>query len=144
MKTKTNYLALFALIFTIGLNAQNYDQRLLQVYSAERLQQIEQNAPGSIDYLNFYVRNSYQFIERPEGKEIETKELRFVNIQTGAEMSFDLTEADLRNFNPMLFNCRPGENHTYYSIGSSNKILMMLSQKEIERRYKLHIEQQKL
>jgi hypothetical protein len=140
---KIKLLSVLLLFFVVELKAQNYDQRLLQVYSASSLEQMERNAPGTIDYLNFYVANSYQFIVKPEGKDIPTQELNFVDLQTGAVLSYTLTPADLDQFNPYLFNCKPGIKHTYYTIGTQGKILMMLSQSEIERRYKKHLESQK-
>jgi hypothetical protein len=117
--------------------AQQADSKLYDVYTIDQINNFRQNNPKSIDYFNFYVNNVALIVDFPEGKPIEVQQLFKIDPKTGTVLSDEITQADLMDFNPYLYNCKPAnEKDTYYVIGSTGKLLIMHSTQEIARKYK--------
>jgi hypothetical protein len=64
------------LLFTLNSFAQISDPKLSAVYSPEQLNNLKNTMPGSIDYLNYYVNNSYRIVDFPTEKAIEHQMLK--------------------------------------------------------------------
>lgn len=129
------------LVFILGFTAysQQADSKLCDVYTVDQINNFRQNNPSSIDYMNFYVNNVAIITDFPEGKQIETQQLFRVDFKTGTVLSDEITEADLMDFNPYLYNCKPANSkNTYYIIGSTGKLLIMRSTQEMAKKYKQH------
>jgi len=125
------------LLFTLNSFAQIADNKLSVLYSPEQLSNLKNTMPGSIEYLNYYVNNSYRITDFPTEKPIEHQMLKKVDPVTGEILSGEITINDIRDFNPYLFNCKPQMNkRTYYKIGNTGKMLIMYSHKEIQSGFK--------
>ena len=132
-------LFLVSFVFVLGFTAfsQQADSKLYDVYTINQIDNFRQNNPESIDYMNFYVNNVALIVDFPEGKQIETQQLFRIDPKTGTILSDEITEADLTDFNPYLYNCKPAnDKNTYYTIGSTGKLLIMRSTQEMAKRYK--------
>ena len=132
-------LFLVTLVLVLGFTAysQQADSKLYDVYTLNQIENFRQNNPASIDYMNFYVNNVATIVDFPEGKQIETQQLFRIDPKTGTVLSDEITESDLMDFNPYLYNCKPAnETNTYYTIGSTGKLLIMHSTQEMARKYK--------
>jgi len=125
------------LLFTLNSFAQISDPKLSAVYSPEQLNNLKNTMPGSIDYLNYYVNNSYRIVDFPTEKAIEHRMLKKIDPLTGQTINQEITINDIRDFNPYLFNCKPQmTSRTYYKIGNTGKMLIMYSHKEIQAGFK--------
>ena len=131
-------LLVLAFVFVLGFTAysQQADSKICDVYTVDQINNFKKT-PGAIDYMNFYVNNVAQIVDFPEGKQLETQQLFRVDPKTGTILSDEITEADLMDFNPYLYNCKPAnDKNTYYIIGSTGKLLIMHSTQEMSRKYK--------
>jgi len=132
-------LLLSVLVFVLGFTtySQQADSKLCDVYSVSQLEHFRQVSPQSIDYMNFYVNNVVTIVDFPKGKQLETQQLFKKDPKTGELLTDEITSLDLINFNPYLYNCKSASNkNTYYTIGSTKKLLVMYSVQEMARKYK--------
>ena len=117
---------------------QQTDSKLSAVYSPEELISIKQSSPNAIEYFNFYVNNSYVITYFVADKPMDYKELHKINPQTKEVLSDAITTSDVTDFNPYLFDCNPDtEKRTYYKMGNTGKLLIMLSRKEIQKKFRM-------
>ncbi len=125
------------LLFTLNSFAQIADNKLSVMYSPEQLTSLKNTMPGSIEYMNYYVNHSYRIVDYPTGKPVETIELKKIDPISKEVLNDEITLNDIRDFNPYKFNCKPQMNkQSYYKIGNTGKMLIMLSHKEIQRGFK--------
>ena len=117
---------------------QQTDSKLSAVYSPEQLIQMKQTSPDAIEYFNFYVNNSYVITNFVADKPMDYKELHKINPQTKEILSDVVKTSDIVNFNPYLFDCNPDmDKRTYYKMGDTGKLLIMLSRKEIDKKFRI-------
>lgn len=135
------YKNFLIVVLVIGLalaaGAQTADSKLLSVYSQEKLDIMEANAPGSIDYLNFYVNHAYVVVDAPQGKNLVVEELYLINPLTLEKVTNLVYLQDLENFNPLQYSCTTNGESSFYSIIGSSKILMMYSQPVLQEKYRI-------
>ncbi len=132
-------LLLVVLVFVLGFTAysQQADSKLYDVYTLDQIENFRQKNPASVDYMNFYVNNVAMIVDFPDGKPIEVQQLFKIDPKTGTVLSDEIVQSDLVDFNPYLYNCKPANNKsTYYTIGSTGKLLIMSSTQEMARKYK--------
>ena len=94
-------LFLFCAFFALNLSAQQqstFDSRLLFRYEAEFLENLYRTNPSKLDYLNFYVENSYslhQLVEIPAEKLSQFPDiLELINLPENFEISVWHSEKD--------------------------------------------------
>ena len=129
-------LFLFCAFYALNLSAQQqstFDSRLLFRYEAEFLENLDRTNPSKLDYLNFYVVNSYslhQLEEIPAEKLNEFPDiLEHINIPENYTLPNTI---DQENFNILLFDVVFKENQSStYRIGDSNILVYLKSKNEI-------------
>ena len=129
-------LFLFCAFFALNLSAQQqstFDSRLLFRYEAEFLENLYRTNPSKLDYLNFYVENSYslhQLVEIPAEKLSQFPDiLELINLPENYTLPKTI---DQSNFNILLFDVVFKENQSItYRIGDSNILVYLKSKNEI-------------
>ncbi len=101
----------------------DYDERLLDKYPAERLEELAQSHPELIDYWTFLLDHSCKVVDAPVGKSPEIH--GEVKLKKGVHPN---TYA--------LGLPNPGEHARYYSIRRSDKLLLVLSSAQAAEAYK--------
>ena len=131
-------LLISAVLLTMYSYSQQADLRLSAVYSAEEISKLKQSAPDAINYFNFYVSNSYIITDFVADKPMDYKELHKIDPRTKEVLSDDIRTSDVIDFNPYLFDCTPDmDKRTYYKMGDTGKLLIMLSRKEINKKFRI-------
>lgn len=133
-----NYLRILyvflALLCYSGLYAQNpsdsIDQRVVEMYGQNRLNELLRDQPDYVDYLNYYVQNAFQVLnDVPDYKLIDTpdiSELRYLN--TGEPVEF----IGIESLNILLISLKR-KNHEYftYKIGNTGKAIVFIAPQDI-------------
>jgi hypothetical protein len=127
---------LFCTLFAIQLSAQQdatYDSRLLFRYEAEFLNNLQTTNPSQLNYLNFYVANSYSFYQHQEIPAEKLHQFPDILELISAPDGYDLPLViDQSNFNILLFDVVFKENQSNaYRIGDTNVVVYLKSKKEI-------------
>lgn len=129
-------LFLFCAFYALNLSAQQqstFDSRLLFRYEAEFLENLYRTNPSKLDYLNFYVENSYSLLQLEEIPAEKLNEfpdiLEHINIPENYTLPNTI---DQENFNILLFDVVFKENQSStYRIGDSNILVYLKSKNEI-------------
>ena len=129
-------LFLFCALFALSLSAQQqstFDSRLLFRYEAEFLEDLALTNPSKLDYLNFYIENSYslhQLDEIPMEKISQFPDiLELLNVPEGYVIPTTINE---NNFNILLFEVVFKEKQSSsYRIGDTNILVYIKSKNEI-------------
>jgi len=129
-------LFLFCAVFALNVSAQQqstYDSRLLFRYEPEFLENLALTNPSKLDYLNFYIGNSYslhQFEEIPPEKISQFPDiLELLNVPEGYVVPTSINET---NFNILLFEVVFKEKQSSsYRIGDTNILVYIKSKNEI-------------
>ena len=129
-------LFLFCAVFALNVSAQQqstYDSRLLFRYEPEFLENLALTNPSKLDYLNFYIENSYslhQLDEIPSEKISQFPDiLELLNVPEGYVIPTTINET---NFNILLFEVVFKEKQSSsYRIGDTNILVYIKSKNEI-------------
>ena len=129
-------LFLFCAVYALNLFAQQqstFDSRLLFRYEAEFLENLSITNPSKLDYLNFYIGNSYslhQLDEIPSEKISQFPDiLELLNVPEGYVVPATINET---NFNILLFEVVFKEKQSSsYRIGDTNILFYIKSKNEI-------------
>ena len=129
-------LFLFCAVYALNLFAQQqstFDSRLLFRYEAEFLENLSITNPSKLDYLNFYIGNSYslhQLDEIPSEKISQFPDiLELLNVPEGYVVPATINET---NFNILLFEVVFKEKQSSsYRIGDTNILVYIKSKNEI-------------
>ena len=126
--------------FTLSLFAQqidSIDSRLLFRYDAEFLNNLVLTNPSKLNYLNFYVGNSYTF-HQSEQMPLEKLDqipnlLNFISVPD----SFDIPNTiDQTNFSILMFDVVfKQDKQNIYRLGDTNILVYLKSKEEIYRLY---------
>jgi len=115
------FMTLCLPLITIAQNETKpeIDKRLYEVFEADFLEKMQQEKPHFIQFQNFYLDNSYEIVDFPEGKTSEypiivIEDLENINIIALKNQDAFKTNQDYPNF---------------YIIKDSGKMLMILSNK---------------
>ncbi len=130
------HLPLILLLSFISTNLfSQHNEKLLVKYDVASLDQLKQNNPNEYNFLVYYVDKGTYFVEMPS-KPINYIDLEKVNPLTGEiNNNFSFNDIDFDNFNPLEFNCECDMSHsTYYKVGDTGKLLIVLSRSKIENR----------
>jgi hypothetical protein len=131
------YSALLVILMATKLFAQrestaNYNQKLVDFYGTEYLNNLTTNNPGALKYISYFVDNGYWIEDSPKDisdfQDINSVD-RIVS-KTNPDISKTSTlGAEL--FNILTYNIQAKENKQYYRIGDSNKLIVVYSRAEI-------------
>ncbi len=129
MKIVILFLAI-STVFATHLFAQQSivaDARLSDVYSQDYLNDLEQNNPQEIEYLNWYLDNSYQIVYAGVEKCEQMPCLKHLNTETKlpGEIVNSINEED---FNILLYSFERGyDKKTHYRIGNTGYAIVFES-----------------
>ncbi len=130
-------LLLSLILMGIGAFAQSLpiDSRLYAKYSEEDLLNMQQNLPSKLEYLNWFVENSYVIkdVANPEG--LDYPKLKYLDKDTKM-LGSEVNEYDAENFNIMEFGFEISQKSSNaYLIGNTGKLLVFYSGKDLTNLY---------
>jgi hypothetical protein len=128
-------VVLFTALFYSLSVAQSIDTRLNTKYSNEYLQDLAQNSPNELKYLNWCLDNSFTIIEVLPEKTGGLPVLNFIDPQTKA-LCGTVESFDPDNINIYLFSFeRKYDKPTTYLIGSTGYAIVFDSSKKVAENY---------
>lgn len=110
------------------------DSRLYAKYSEEDLLDMQQNRPQDLDYLNWFVENSYVIKDVVNPGVLDYPKLKYMDRETKMEGS-EVTEFDAENFNIMEYGFEISKSSNVYLIGNTGKILVFYSSDDLTKLY---------
>lgn len=125
------------LFVNVCMLAQNTipDERLYDVYSQEYLQNLVTNNPDKIDYLNWYLDNSYKIIHSNIEKSSQFPYLKHYDLSTKT-VGQNVQSINETDFNLYLYDFRRKiEGRTGYRIGDTGLIILFDSHKKIAENF---------
>ncbi len=109
---KLSLLTFFAALLSFASYSQQYDSRLLDVYSESELAEISNEHPDRIKVLNYAIDHAVQVMDLPKGK----------------DATFDGSlNADLKNPKWTDLKIKLKETNQYYRITGTDKVIMVKS-----------------
>lgn len=108
--------------------APTIDERLYEVFEVDFLERLQNKSPSQLQYHNFFLDNIYEIKELAAGK--------ISNYQ-------EIIIADLDHINILLLINdlqlkRDYNNPTIYRIANSNKLLVIIPEKEFVKKFNEH------
>lgn len=134
------FLLLLSLIALFSLNAlgQFVDSRLEEVFSETYIQNLTENHPNDLDYLNWYLDNSYVIIEISPEKCEYLPYLKHFDPVTKS-VGENVIDLDQENLNVYRYSFeRLYDKSTTYRIGDSGKAIVFISQKDLATNFNKH------
>ena len=133
-------LFLICLVNVINTSAQDLleiDNRLLFRFSENQLGDIVSLNPSQIKFLNFFLDNSYYFLDAGIIPDQKLQDYQDVFQQLSLPSGYQLQEPISKdNFNILMFNVPFFENKsTAYLFGDSNLLLVLRSKKVINEMF---------
>ena len=133
-------LFLFCLVNVLNTTAQDLpeiDDRLLFRFTQSQLDDLVSVNPNQIEYLNFYLNNSYYFQEANFIPNQKLQDYQDVFQHLYLPSDYQLEEPiNKDNFNIFMFNVPFFENKsTAYLFGGSNLLLVLRSKKVINEMF---------
>jgi len=111
------------------------DSRLSAKYSEEDLLDMQQNRPQDLEYLNWFVENSYVIKEVVDPEVLNYPKLKYMDRETKMEGS-EVTEFDAENFNIMEYGFEiAAKSSNVYKIGDTGKLLVFYSSDDLTKLY---------
>ncbi len=110
------------------------DSRLYAKYSEEDLLDMQQNRPQDLDYLNWFVENSYVIKDVVNPGVLDYPKLKYMDRETKMEGS-EVTDFDAENFNIMEYGFEISKSSNVYLIGNTGKILVFYSSDDLTKLY---------
>ncbi|HBS85491.1 MAG: hypothetical protein A2W91_16925 [Bacteroidetes bacterium GWF2_38_335] len=128
---------LFLIILVLIIPAVGFSQttqinsKLINKFGSEYLEKLKVEHPDRLAYLNYCADNQCYIIDMP-GKPVPAIELT----KNGAEEGYQITSADLENFNMYDFNIVASVNdQKYYRAGNTGKMIIVRSEKTMLQKY---------
>jgi len=129
-----SFLAVFVLFVSVSFAQTEINPKLYAKYDKAYLDKISKEHPAQLDKMNFFVEHAGYVIDMPD-KPIQYKELVRLS-----DNSKNITLEEIKNFNPYLYNCKNDVSRTtYYKVGNTGKLLVMVSLQELNRMYDNYI-----
>lgn len=141
IKIMKNILLIFAIISLLSYSGFSQstvtsDIRLSAVYSAEHIADLEINQPQEVEYLNWYLDNSYKIMEVGLEKSSTMEYLKNFDPATKT-IGENVEDVDQLNFNIFLyFFERQYDRSTYYRIGNTGYAIRIDSHKKLVENFK--------
>lgn len=116
-------LILFFLGISLSVFSQgDFDKRLLARFSEQQIVELKAEHPDALAYWNYYLENSYEIIDLPNGKSAD----EFPEIKFKSASKFNILDEKLT---------MDGMGKKYYQISGTNQILVLLSSKEFTKKF---------
>ena len=137
MKRMLLVLSLITVICSFA-SAQSVDPRLRVKYTDEYLQDMAQNSPNELKYLNWYLDNSFRIIDITPEKCEYLPYLKHFDPETKT-IGDNVTDVNQEDFNVFYYSFeRKYDKPTTYRIGSSGKAIVFFSQKDLASNFNKH------
>ena len=96
---------------------------------------MQQNRPYDLEYLNWFVENSYVIKDVANPEALNYPKLKYMDKETKMESS-EVTEFDAENFNIMEYGFEIlARSSNVYLIGNTGKILVFYSSSDLTKLY---------
>jgi hypothetical protein len=121
MKTLFTFLVLTVSIASMGQSS--FDQRLLSRFSEDRVQELLDKQPSTIEYWTYYLDHSYMIVDsEATGKTIDTDE--------------ELKIKDLENFNVLDLGIHmDGYRAKYYKVKGTDQYFVLKSSDQFSKEF---------
>ena len=104
------------------MGQSNFDQRLLARYSEDRVHELLEKQPATIEYWTYYLDHSYTIVDGSEGKTIKTDE--------------EVKIRDLENFNILDLGIHmDGKRPKAYRIKGMNQYLVLKASDQFSKEF---------
>ena len=111
------------------------DSWLYAKYSEEDLLDMQQNRPRDLEYLNWFVENSYVIKEVVNPDVLNYPKLKYMDKETKME-GREANEYDAENFNIMEYGFEiSAKSSNVYKIGDTGKLLIFYSSRDLTKLY---------
>lgn len=122
------------------MNPQGIDKRLIDVFGEEQCLKWKQESPDFLRYQCFELEFGFALLDM----ETAIKEGHLLeSLESFDPVNFPVDEMELITigvFNPMRYNVRRSYmSRKYYIIGTTGKVLMLLSGEELRRHYNANV-----
>jgi hypothetical protein len=105
----------------MSAQTSEFDQRLLDKFSIQELDEMKNNAPDQFNSINYVLDNGYYFVDVPKSKDIK------------ARLAGEVVIADINNFNFLLLNINFLDNdYQYFKVKNFDKLLVVKSNNHIQ------------
>jgi len=119
----------------MGQGAPDADTRLYARYTTEYIDNLKLNNPQQLEYLNWYLDNSYEIVFASLEKCQQMPFLKSFNPET-KEVVDNVSEIDEGNFNVLLYDYeRKFDKKTYYRIGNTGYAIVFESYKKLSENF---------
>lgn len=120
---KTLFTLVFLTICIGSMGQSQFDQRLLARYSEDRIAELNENQPSTIEYWTYYLDHSYTIVDgEATGKTIDTDEV--------------LKIKDLENFNVLDLGIHmDGYRAKYYKVKGSDQYFVLKSSDQFSKEF---------
>ncbi|HNQ67573.1 MAG TPA: hypothetical protein PKN32_04295 [Bacteroidales bacterium] len=135
MKIVILFLAISTVFATHSMSQQtlNVDSRLSVVYNQDYINNLIQNNPQELEYLNWYLDNSYAIIYPDYEKLQGNAYLKSFNPITKTEGDI-ITNLDYNNINVFYLSfVRPYDKDAIYRIGDTGDAIVFFSSKKLAK-----------
>ena len=122
-------------------NTTSIDQRLIDVYGNERVQQMSSEQPHFISYMNYYVRNGYKIMTNVPARKLPYFDdiTTITNTRTGKPVTVN----DLDNLNILLLDIkRKNDEYLTYKVGETGTVVIFIAPKNLVEEYNAIKEQE--
>ena len=111
------------------------DSRLYAKYYEEDLLDMQQNRTRDLEYLNWFVENSYVVKEVADPEVLNYPKLKYMDKETKME-GREANEYDAENFNIMEYGFEiSAKSSNVYKIGDTGKLLIFYSSRDLTKLY---------
>ncbi len=122
-------------VITAFSQVSQIDSRLYAKYSEEDLLNMQQNLPSKLEYLNWFVDNSYVIKQVANPGALNYPKLKYLDKETKSE-GCEVTEFDADNFNIMEYAVVVNQKKSVaYVIGNTGKVLVLYSNEHLTKLY---------
>lgn len=142
-KFMKNLIILLSLSFmtfsaVLAQNTTTPDSRLYDVYPPEYLESLRTENPAQLQYLNWYLDNSWVIVEAGIEKCQQMQYLKIVDLTT-KEVGDNVTAIDEEDFNVFLVSFeRYYDKKSYYRVGNTGYAIAFDSYKNLTKNFNLH------
>lgn len=101
------------------------DERLYEVFEVDFLERLQAQSPSQLQYYNFFLDNAYQIETLKAGKTSTYKEVIIDDLENVNILKIIKDQQLKRDYN----------NRTFYKIADTNKLLVLISEKEYAKKF---------
>ncbi|PLX08624.1 MAG: hypothetical protein C0596_07155 [Marinilabiliales bacterium] len=142
MKKIAVIISLISLVSTISLAQEVYvDSRLDVAFSEDYLNDLLENSPHQLKYMNWYLDNSYSIVDAGLDKCEQMPYLKHLD-PVNKIIGSNVESVDEGNFNIYMYQIeREFDKNVYYRIGDTGKALVIYSHKKLANNFNTYTDE---